>query len=106
MHDHLGDGEAQAGTLPAPVRIADGVELVEYARHLFHAHPDPRVLDGDVQGVDLRIASDRDAALGIGELDRIAQEVHQHLLETPGVGSDRGSLRRALDDEMEPLFLC
>ena len=107
----VAQAEARAAVRPRGARV-DLVERLEHAPELIGGHADPRVAHGDPhrvgillaeQGLLLERATDRGharldghvAARG-GELDRVAEQVHEHALDLLGVGHHRGHARHGL----------
>ena len=108
LHEALRDGEAEAGAAEAARRR--GVDLAE--RREEHVHPvgrdpDARVADGELDLV--RAAAGRRGVhehhdlAALGELDRVREQVQEHLPQARLVADDPG--RRVVVDEAAELEL-
>ena len=110
LHQFLADGQAQATAAIAAggagVALGEGVEQLRL--HLF-ADADAGVTDGQVQlpllqGVAAPVDGQADMAFG-GELQGVAEQVHQHLFEPGRVAEDAlGHAALQADVQTQALF--
>src|SRR5205085_2517502 len=86
LHDAAGDSEAETGAALVAAAAHVG-EFVEDARLLRRCDASAGVAHGDFRLLRLRAIpdADRDAAARRGELDRIAEQVDEDLLDAFGV---------------------
>ena len=114
FHQLLADRQAQAGAAVAP--RGDDVALFEDPEKPFddvRGHADSGVADRDAQADRirrrrrLRIAVDAQQHFpGFGELDRVAEQIGQHLAQAAGVADQRGGyFGRDLVGEFHPLLV-
>ena len=102
----LADREAEAGAaVLARGRRVELAELLEQAVGAIGRDADAGVADGDVQLVGLAAGLGGEHHLaGVGELHRVAQQVHQHLAEPGDVAAQAfGKGRIDEEGELEPL---
>ena len=110
LHHALRDGETQAGSTVAArhgrVRLR---ELLEDRLPMFRRNADSRVADGKAQSHVIvrdrhRRDGDHNFAL-LGELDRVADQIHEHLAESRRIAADRAwHDGRDLGEQLEMLF--
>jgi hypothetical protein len=72
--------------VPAPHRRLDLVERIPDAGQLVLRDPEPVVLDGDPDLIAMASAEQANFAAGLAELHRVADEVHEDLLQARGIG--------------------
>src|SRR5262249_12256162 len=85
LDDSLGDRKAQTGaTLLACDRAVRLLKLLENLGLICWGYTGSRVADRNHERTVCRLCSDRHLAL-VGELDRVADQVEQHLGEPPSV---------------------
>jgi hypothetical protein len=107
LDDRLGDRQAEADPgLRQIALVPAAFERIEDALAILGADAGPCV-DHLQRGDLARIADLEDHASGLGELDRVGEEVDQHLpqpalVDAHVVGQALGKIR----DEVEPLRLC
>ena len=106
--DVLGDEQAQAGAAESAGHGVVGLgEGIEKAEDLVAAHADAVVLHADGHALVAGVAFDEDADSAlVGELDGVADEVDEGLLDAGGVGGDLGGERTAGDQVEGELFLA
>ncbi len=106
IDDLLDDRQPQAQA--AAVAVARGVALREPVEHVgqeIRRDALPRVADTNAQaGVVLR-QRDHDATARRRELDRVAQQVPDHLLQARGVRANLAELASGIELELDPLLL-
>ena len=75
------DRQAKAGALEVSLHAGPHLEEgIEQAQHLFRRDPLPGIADADLQIIP-RTLDVQDNTAGVGELNRIAQQVRDHLLQ-------------------------
>src|SRR6266516_525659 len=90
QHQLAHHGEAEANPARrAGVGDVDLVETLEDAVQLRHGDADAVVLDADSELVALGAGAEQAGAVGRGVLDRVLQQVAEHLAEAAPVGQDR-----------------
>ncbi len=106
-----GDRQAQPGAAVAPRGGAVGLgEFLEEFGEGFGTHPDARVPHGKAQGRLGRAARDAFEAdvdgAGIGELQGVADQIDEDLLEPTGIAGDQiGNVRRDREEQFESFLL-
>ena len=99
----LDQRQADAAALVGPgAGVLDAVEPLEQPRHLGGGHADPGVGDGDHRvAVRRRRTPHGDRAVE-GELQRVGEQVEDHLLPHVAVDVDRFVQRRAVHRQVQP----
>ena len=104
LDDAPGDRKAQArAALLARARAVDLLELLEDALLVLGRDADAGVGHRDQEAAVLDLGPDAHGA-GLGELDRVADQVHQHLGEPALVAAPARQVRRHVDLERELLL--
>ena len=87
--------EARAAELPGP-RLVDAEEALRQPRDIARRDADPGVLDGDLDHAGVSAARrprpDHHPTAGRRVLDRVVDEVDEHLPEAISIGGDEGRL--------------
>src|SRR3954469_24452314 len=104
--DHVpGDGEA--ATLPpglAPTaRAVDLVEALEQPRLGRLRDADPVIRDRGDEAIVVASDGHRDVTTVRAELDRVVEEVHEHLAEPLGVAANQRDVLVGIDDKADAL---
>jgi hypothetical protein len=111
LHDSGGDCEPEAGApVPARRRAVLLLERLEYAFLVFRRDADSGVADAEVKdGRLLGAVVDFDAENdfpGFGELDRVSDEIHDHLPQSSYISDKRvGHFRGDFEHELETLLI-
>src|SRR5579872_5987711 len=87
FHDALGDGQAETGAMALAVGslAANLGKLVENAALVLRGNADARVLHGYLDCTALLAGRDGNGSAGFSELQRIAEQVDEHLLDALGI---------------------
>jgi hypothetical protein len=108
VHQFTNDGEAQAEAAPRrrgrrrsrlERGIRTAIEALEDVRLLARRDANPAVGDLDHRRVAVGVNANRDVADRVGILDRVVQQVDQHLLECRRIGHDEGPRAALVDVE-------
>src|SRR5690606_31217126 len=87
LHDALGDREAETRpTVLPPTAVPESIEDV---RHVLFGHTGAGVFDGNHDRTRARAGAQRDRAPCRGELDRVPDEVGEHLEDAVAIAADR-----------------
>src|SRR5439155_9136798 len=99
-HDGEPEAEAAVRAVRARVRLAEAVEDVGQE---LGADAPPAVAHLEAHAVAGALDAEDDLAAGVGELDRVREEVGEDLLETVRIADD--AARTVLDRAREPQVL-
>ena len=106
LDQSLRERQAEAGAFVSAVEVTiDLAETRHRLGHVFGRDADAGIDDLEhVTAVGPAPGPDRNLASGLGELDRVGQEVDEDLLELTFVGPQRRQLVRDLERELQLLF--
>src|SRR5581483_11401418 len=99
LDDTLGDGKPEPRA--APLRLASLPEPLEQMWQMVLGDPRAGIRDPEPDSAIARFRSDRDAAAGTRELDRVADEILKNLEESVAVAPDFRKLPRHVDAKLE-----
>ena len=111
-HQALADDQPQAGA--AEFAAGGGIDLaesLEQAGKFLGFHANPGIAHRKFQGQAVVMVLDHfnldHHFAGLGELDRVAHQVEQHLAQAARVADDPARhIRRGVEDQLQAFFLC